>query len=127
MDMTTAPGLRAQGTNEFRRMLQPVSSEPSKNAVPLRSIPPLTDIPRMNMPPDDHSAPPQDSTPHDSPSVAKVSIVIPVYNEEKTIQKLIGMVIAAPLLPNLTREIICVNDCSRDGTAKKLDELPTLF
>ena len=27
----------------------------------------------------------------------------------------------------MTREIICVNDCSRDGTAAKLDELPQLF
>jgi glycosyltransferase involved in cell wall biosynthesis len=76
----------------------------------------------MNTTPDTQSAPPQDSN-----ILAKVSIVIPVYNEEKTIQKLVGMVIAAPLLPNLTREIICVNDCSRDGTGKKLDELPALF
>jgi glycosyltransferase involved in cell wall biosynthesis len=57
----------------------------------------------------------------------KVSIVIPVYNEEATIQKLVGLVVDAPLLPGLTREIICVNDCSKDGTGKKLDELPRLF
>jgi glycosyltransferase involved in cell wall biosynthesis len=59
--------------------------------------------------------------------VKKVSIVIPVYNEEATIQKLVGLVVAAPLVPGLTREIICVNDCSRDGTAAKLDELTKLF
>jgi glycosyltransferase involved in cell wall biosynthesis len=57
----------------------------------------------------------------------KVSIVIPVYNEEATVQELIRMVVEAPLPPGLTREIICVNDCSKDGTAKKLDELPSLF
>ncbi len=57
----------------------------------------------------------------------KVSIVIPVYNEEATVQELIRMVVEAPLPPGLTREIICVNDCSKDGTAKKLDELPALF
>ena len=57
----------------------------------------------------------------------KVSIVIPVYNEEATVQKLIGLVVAAPLPPRCEREIICVNDCSTDGTAKKLDELPALF
>jgi glycosyltransferase involved in cell wall biosynthesis len=59
--------------------------------------------------------------------VRRVSIVIPVYNEEATVQHLVGLVVAAPLPDGLTREVICVNDCSRDGTAAKLDELPTLF
>ncbi len=57
----------------------------------------------------------------------KVSIVIPVYNEEATIQKLVGMVVNAPLPPGFTSEIICVNDCSKDGTGAKLEELPKLF
>jgi glycosyltransferase involved in cell wall biosynthesis len=60
-------------------------------------------------------------------SFSKVSIVIPVYNEEATVQELIRMVVEAPLPPGLTREIICVNDCSKDNTSIKLDELPTLF
>jgi len=60
-------------------------------------------------------------------AVRTVSIVIPVYNEEHTVQKLVGLVVAAPLPPGIEREIICVNDCSRDGTAAKLDELPKLF
>jgi glycosyltransferase involved in cell wall biosynthesis len=59
--------------------------------------------------------------------VKKVSIVIPVYNEEATIQELVGLVVNAELPDGLTREIICVNDCSKDGTAAKLDELPALF
>jgi len=58
--------------------------------------------------------------------ISKVSIVIPVYNEEATVQKLVALVVAAPLLPGLTREIICVNDGSSDGTAAKLNELPGL-
>jgi len=57
----------------------------------------------------------------------KLSIVIPVYNEASTIAELVRRVIAAPLLPNVVREIICVNDCSKDGTAARLDELPGLF
>ncbi len=60
-------------------------------------------------------------------SVSKVSIVIPVYNEEATIQQLIGLVVAAALPDAMQREIICVNDCSKDGTGKKLDELTALF
>jgi glycosyltransferase involved in cell wall biosynthesis len=57
----------------------------------------------------------------------KLSIVIPVYNEAKTIHHLIGLVVAAPLPEGLAREIICVNDCSKDGTKEKLDELPGIF
>lgn len=61
------------------------------------------------------------------PRPRKLSIVIPVYNEERYIQTLVGLVVAAPLPPELTREIICVNDASKDGTAGKLNELATLF
>jgi glycosyltransferase involved in cell wall biosynthesis len=59
--------------------------------------------------------------------VTKVSIVIPVYNEEATVQDLVRLVVKAPLPGNCKREIICVNDCSKDNTAGKLDQLPQLF
>src|SRR3954468_19639969 len=59
--------------------------------------------------------------------VRTVSIVIPVYNEEATIQELVGLVVHAELPDALARQIICVNDCSKDGTAAKLDQLPALF
>lgn len=58
--------------------------------------------------------------------IKKVSIVVPVYNEEATIQELVDLVVMAPLPTGLVREIVCVNDCSKDGTGKKLDELPGL-
>jgi glycosyltransferase involved in cell wall biosynthesis len=57
----------------------------------------------------------------------KLSVVIPVYNEAATFQELVRRVVVAPLLPGIVREIVCVNDCSTDGTAVKIDELPTLF
>ena len=57
----------------------------------------------------------------------KLSVVIPVYNEQATIQTLVGLVVHAQLPPNMTRQIICVDDCSTDGTGPKLDELPALF
>ena len=59
--------------------------------------------------------------------LTKVSIVIPVYNEEATIQKLVGLVVAAPVPGGIAREIICVDDCSKDGTGARLDQLKTLF
>src|SRR5690349_8022674 len=61
------------------------------------------------------------------PKFEKLSIVIPVYNEEATVQELVRLVIASVLPAHLKRQIICVNDCSKDGTATKLDELPALF
>lgn len=57
----------------------------------------------------------------------KLSIVIPVYNEQNTIHLLVEKVVAVTLPPNIVREIICVNDGSKDGTAASLDRLPTLF
>ena len=64
---------------------------------------------------------------HNTTVPKKLSIVIPVYNEESTIQELIKLVVDAILPAHMQKEIICVNDCSKDGTAKKLDELPALF
>ncbi|WP_428937136.1 glycosyltransferase family 2 protein [Fontivita pretiosa] len=57
----------------------------------------------------------------------KLSVVIPVYNEARTIHELIGLVVRAALPPGMTRQIICIDDCSTDGTAEKLDQLPQLF
>ena len=47
----------------------------------------------------------------------KISIVIPVYNEEKTVRAIIDRVKCAPLYKTEnTREIIVVDDCSKDKT-----------
>ncbi|MFM9948374.1 MAG: glycosyltransferase family 2 protein [Saprospiraceae bacterium] len=48
--------------------------------------------------------------------ITKLSIVIPVYNEEKTIQLILDKVKAVVLLHNLSKEVILVNDCSTDNT-----------
>ncbi|MDB5326134.1 MAG: glycosyl transferase [Phycisphaerales bacterium] len=57
----------------------------------------------------------------------KLSIVIPVYNEGPTVQELIGRVVAATLPAGMEREIVCINDCSKDDTAARLDELTEKF
>jgi glycosyltransferase involved in cell wall biosynthesis len=49
----------------------------------------------------------------------KVSIVIPCYNEKATIEKIVEAVRAVSLE---SREIIVVDDCSRDGTQAVLQE-----
>lgn len=48
-----------------------------------------------------------------------LSIVIPVYNEEATIEALVERVLAAPI--ELDKELIIVDDGSTDGTLDKLE------
>jgi len=50
----------------------------------------------------------------------KVSIVIPCYNEKATIEKIVEAVRAAPIQ---SKEIIVVDDGSRDGTQTVLSEI----
>ena len=49
----------------------------------------------------------------------RVSILIPVYNEARTLEALVEKVRAVPL----TKEIVCVDDASSDGSAAILDRL----
>jgi glycosyltransferase involved in cell wall biosynthesis len=49
----------------------------------------------------------------------RVSILIPVYNEARTLETLIEKVRAVPV----DKEIVCVNDCSSDGSGEILDRL----
>ena len=46
----------------------------------------------------------------------KLSIVIPAYNEGPTIHLILDQVKAVQLLGNLEKEVIIVNDCSKDDT-----------
>ncbi len=53
----------------------------------------------------------------------KVSIVIPVYNEEKTLEELVEAVEKAKIPEGLTKEIVLVDDDSRDNTREVLKRL----
>ena len=50
-----------------------------------------------------------------------LSVVIPVYNEEATVAVLLRAVLDAPLPPGVERELVVVDDGSRDGTAAALN------
>ncbi|MGQ9863338.1 MAG: glycosyltransferase family 2 protein [Bacteroidia bacterium] len=52
----------------------------------------------------------------------KLSILIPVYNEEKHIIPLLEKVRGVKLIGELEKEIIVINDCSTDGTEKILQD-----
>ena len=53
----------------------------------------------------------------------KISILIPVYNEEKTLGKLIELINKVSLPYNLKKEIVLINDCSTDNSKKIIDDL----
>lgn len=54
--------------------------------------------------------------------IQKLSIIIPAYNEEKTIVKVLKILIELELINQIEKEIIVVNDFSSDQTAQKIQE-----
>jgi glycosyltransferase involved in cell wall biosynthesis len=55
-------------------------------------------------------------------SIKKLSIVIPAYNEANTIHLILDKVIAVHLLNSIQKEIIIVNDCSKDKTKEVIEK-----
>lgn len=56
----------------------------------------------------------------------KLSVVIPCYNEEHTIKDILKEIDAVKL-PNIKKEVIIVDDCSKDGTREILKKLPKRY
>ncbi len=66
--------------------------------------------------------------------IKKLSIVIPAYNEGRTIHFILDKVKAVDLIGNIEKEVIIVNDCSKDNTVEAVEnymannpELPITF
>lgn len=55
-------------------------------------------------------------------AVHTLSIIIPAYNEEKTIAELLQRVLDANLGTGIERELIVVNDCSTDSTEQIVED-----
>lgn len=51
----------------------------------------------------------------------KLSLVIPAYNEEKTIHLILDRIKQVTLIDNIQKELIIVNDCSKDGTINAVE------
>ena len=51
----------------------------------------------------------------------KLSILIPAYNEAKTIHLILDKVISIELIDHIQKEIIIVNDCSKDASQEVIE------
>lgn len=54
--------------------------------------------------------------------VRKLSIVIPAYNEERTISNILDRVREVVLIEGIEKEVITVNDCSSDNTEQAIQD-----
>lgn len=66
------------------------------------------------------------STPPEQPRskviISRLSIIIPVYNEEKTIATVLDKINEVKLISNIEKEVIIVNDCSKDRTEEVIQQ-----
>lgn len=53
--------------------------------------------------------------------IEKLSIIIPVFNEEATIESLLNKIKAVDLVGSIKKEIIIVDDCSTDNTSGEVN------
>jgi glycosyltransferase involved in cell wall biosynthesis len=53
------------------------------------------------------------------PETVRLSVLVPVYNERDTVESIVDAVRSVPV----GKEIICVDDCSTDGTREVLERL----
>lgn len=54
-------------------------------------------------------------------NIKKLSIIIPVYNEEKTIHEILNLVKKVELINDIEKEVILVNDASSDNSVAVLE------
>jgi glycosyltransferase involved in cell wall biosynthesis len=57
----------------------------------------------------------------------QLSVLVPVFNEAQTIERVLERIFQAELQQNIDLQVIVVDDGSRDGTAEKLTELHRRF
>jgi len=50
----------------------------------------------------------------------KLSVIIPAYNEQATIYNILQRVSSVKLIHDIEKELVVVNDCSKDGTEAEL-------
>jgi glycosyltransferase involved in cell wall biosynthesis len=62
----------------------------------------------------------EDGSRSSNEAIKRLSIIIPAYNEEKTISLILARINEVKLIRNIEKEVIIVNDCSKDNTEAAL-------
>jgi len=57
----------------------------------------------------------------------KLSIIIPAYNEERTIHLILQKINEVKLIADIEKEIVIVNDCSTDKTSERVRDIISQF
>ena len=52
----------------------------------------------------------------------KLSLIIPVYNEARTIHQILDILYKLELVNNIQKEIILVDDCSKDNSITTIEQ-----
>jgi len=55
--------------------------------------------------------------------LTELSVIIPIYNERASLREVVRHVLAVPL----DLELLCVDDCSTDGSREMLSQLQTEY
>ena len=53
--------------------------------------------------------------------IKKLTIIVPVFNEGKTIYELLNKLVAIKLVNDIEKEIIAVDDCSLDNSKDEIN------
>ncbi len=54
-------------------------------------------------------------------TINTLSIIIPCYNEELSIEQILNRIKGVDLIKNIQKQVIVVNDCSTDGSVEKIE------
>jgi glycosyltransferase involved in cell wall biosynthesis len=80
-----------------------------------------TEIPASTFDQEAHNQQPI-TNPSASVNIKRLSIIIPVYNEEKTLPIILDRINEVKLIRNIEKEVILVNDCSSDNTEAVIND-----
>jgi glycosyltransferase involved in cell wall biosynthesis len=108
-DRASSPGALPSSGAERRSSSDDVLNRVHETLLQLQSLSDMIDAELA----DDYAVPPLD---YELPPGFRLSIVIPVYNEEATVEQVLARLAALPI----TKEIIVVDDCSTDNTREIL-------
>ena len=60
-------------------------------------------------------------------SQQKLSVIVPAYNEERSIYSILEKISSVQLINNVEKEIVVINDCSKDKTEERVNDFRAAY